>query len=136
MSKASNNWLIQARKFGELAPFMSMMLRAREAEMSFEYQFKMRHQNFQSAVKVEIWLQDGRAVVMFTDINKGISITNSAEVVIEGVYHRYLSGLRKADCLFMETYDKHKDGIDLIIPHWCGEKVADVDWLHIGKIVN
>lgn len=90
-----------------------------------------------SECSVKIWMKDGFAFILLTDTGKGTSVTNAAEQLIEEIYFSQLQpkGLAKDKCLFVETYDP-KEGIDVVIPVWDKNKVIDVDWKHMGKIIN
>lgn len=130
------NAVIQAQMNDRLISFLPLLSRMRKPDLDFIHSFRWMGRGFDSEVKVEIWFQDLKAVVMFTDTGVGTSITNAAEQVIEEVYHKKLFGFVKENCLFIETYDKYKDGVDIIIPVWNGETVADVGWAHLGKILK
>lgn len=93
---------------------------------------------------VEMWnLPNGKILVVLNDTGKGTSVTNASEQIITELYNQYLEkwGYRPQECFFTETYDKYKEGIDLIIPEWTKDpygrwKVGDVEWRHIGKLVS
>jgi hypothetical protein len=85
-----------------------------------------------SECTIEIWRGKNKAVVLFTDNNKGTSVTNAADQLITEIYNKHLIYLHKENCIFMETYDR-KEGIDFIIPTWSGNKVESVSWVHYGN---
>lgn len=90
-----------------------------------------------SRCKVEIWnLGDEKAVVLFTEIDFGTSVTNSAETLVKEIYNKYLNEIDKDKCIFMETYSERLDDIDLITPTWRGDEVTSVSWRHLGKRIT
>jgi len=92
-----------------------------------------------SSCDLEIWLtEDGRAVVLFTEIDHGTSVTNAGETLVEGVYEEFLKEkeIDKEKCLFMETYPHALGAIDLVIPKWNGDKVTSVSWRHLGTRIG
>ena len=90
---------------------------------------------FKSECKVEIWKQGKQAVVLFTDLGIGTSVTNASEKLVTEIYNLYLSDCNPNECLFAETYDK-TEAIDVIVPTWKGFQVIGVDWFHLGKIIK
>lgn len=118
-----------------LAPFLPTLSRKREPDHSFVHKYK-GFGRFPSHCKVEIW-KDGRyAVVMFTELesNKGTSITNAAEIIVQEVYNLHLTSFLKECVLFVETYPYHKH-VDMILPEWSGRNVIRVGWTHLGKLL-
>ncbi len=123
-----------------LEPFKGALSRTRDPDMKFIHKF-LGFGIHKSECQVEIWFQDDRAIVVFTDTNKGTSVTNASEQIITEVYNQYLAKFPVSKVLFCETYDKVKDGIDWIEPTWTpdgkgGLMVHDVEWHHLGKIVK
>jgi len=90
-----------------------------------------------SNCQVEIWkLDEGRAVVLLTDMGQGTSVTNASETIITEVYEKHLKGTDKTKCLFMETYPYDNADIDQVVPTWDGDQVISVNWVHIGKKIK
>ncbi len=90
-----------------------------------------------SSCNLDIWLlEDERAVVLFTEVNHGTSVTNAAETLVEEIYNKYLEKFDKDKCLFMETYSERPEHVDQIVPTWDGDQVISVNWVHIGKRIN
>jgi hypothetical protein len=123
----------------ELEPFMPLLAKTKRPDLKFTHHFK-GFGIHKSEVDVEIWKEHGKALILFTDTNKGTSITNAAEQVITEVYREHLHAFDVEDCLFCETYNKHKEGIDIILPEWdvdyYGKKTCrDVEWRHVGKVI-
>jgi hypothetical protein len=96
-----------------------------------------------SECNIKIWcfpynpniLNDGvfeKAFVLFTDLGKGTSVTNASEDLVEWVYYHFLIRLKPEDCIFAETYQGKKEGVDIVAPVWNKGKVIDVNWLHLG----
>lgn len=108
----------------------------RNPDLSFIHKF-LGFRIHKSECKVEIWKLTDRCIVLFTDTNKGTSVTNASEQIITEIYNQYLiHDYRREQCLFAETYDKVKEGIDVILPEWNGNSCESVEWRHLGKIVK
>jgi hypothetical protein len=88
-----------------------------------------------SKCKVQIWKFNDKAVVLFTDLGIGNSVTNSAELLVTEIYRKYLYEYKKQCCIFAETYDI-KESVDIIEPiAWLGNECVEVEWHHLGKLV-
>lgn len=90
-----------------------------------------------SECKVEIWADETKAIILFTDLGKGTSVTNAAEDLVEKVYNKHLASYAKENCTFFETYDRFKlENVDFIIPTWDGNKVTAVSWKPLAQRFN
>ncbi len=109
----------------------------RDPDMRFTHHFK-GFGIHKSECLIEIWFLEKYCIVLFTDTGKGTSVTNASEQIITEVYEQAELNLMytREQCLFAETYDKVKDGIDIIIPEWKNGICVDVEWRHLGKIVK
>ena len=119
-----------------VAPFLPSLSRKRKPNMTFNHKF-IGLGTHKSECKVEIWTDPKYAVVVFTDINKGTSVTNGTETLVEEIFREYLfpSGYLKDCVLFCETYDL-ADMISVIIPEWNHQMVRSVEFKYLGKIVD
>jgi len=117
-----------------LEPFKSLPSLEQRPANEFTHDFK-GFGTHKSRCLVQIWRGENCCAVLFTDLNIGTSVTNAAEQIIEEVYSQHLKQhYPRERCLFIETYDK-TEGLDIIVPKWDGERVYDVDWKHLGKII-
>jgi hypothetical protein len=108
----------------------------RQPDLSFTHHF-IGLRIHKSECKVEIWKLPTKCVILFTDTNKGTSVTNAAEQLITEIYNQYLiKDYKTNQCLFAETYDKVKEGIDIILPEWHDNICEDIEWRHLGKFVK
>lgn len=105
----------------------------RDADIKIDNYLYKGYGNCNSYCKLEIWKEEDKAVVLFTDINIGTSVTNASDILVTEIYNNFLLDYDKKNCLFMETYDEAK-GVDIIVPKWKGSLVHDVTWIHLGKI--
>lgn len=92
-----------------------------------------------SECDVKIWFEKEKAIVLFTDIGKGTSVTNASEQLVTEIYNGYLTKFDKNNVMFMETYERDKrhriEDVDIVVPVWQDGKAVDVNWFHLGKIV-
>ncbi len=91
-----------------------------------------------SECKIEIWKDADKAVILFTDIGKGTSVTNASEQLVTEIYNKYLLNYDKKNLMFIETYQKRKNVIesaDVVVPIWDGNEASDVNWFHLGKLI-
>ena len=97
------------------------------------YRFK-GYGNYDSECKVMIWHNKDYHLVVFVDLGKGTSVTNASEQLVTEIYKKHLIIYDKKECMFVETYDNIQ--YDAISPTWQDDKVLNVNWFHLGKIVS
>lgn len=114
---------------------LSIPIPVKDPEISEIYNY-LGFGRVQSSCELQIWFVEDRAVILFTEIDHGTSVTNAGEVLVEEVYKNYLEGVDKTKCLFMETYPYEGASIDQVVPTWDGDQVISVNWVHIGKRIN
>lgn len=122
-----------------LNDFIENISLEREPDLTVNpYRYKGFH-TFSSKCKVDVWYNRNqlKAIALISELpdNDGTSITNAAEIIITNFWNDYLRAYPRENCLFIETYDKHR-GIDAIIPKWNNKEVESVSWKHIGTIVK
>ncbi len=97
------------------------------------YQFPGLY-GFPSKCGLAIYKQEGRAVVVFTELpdNPGTSVTNAIELLATQVCSEMLLHYRPADIRFVEHYpaDRHrqKETYDLVQLEWDGSQFKSPRW--------
>lgn len=127
--------------------FNDLRINKRKPDFEFVHEYK-GFGIHNSECKVEIWTQimsdRKNAVILFTDLGKGTSVTNASEQIVTEIWQKCLPGLfHQKDCLFLETYDGDKNNVDIVVPTWSNEniekiipenKCIKVTWKHLGKM--
>jgi hypothetical protein len=123
----------------ELTKYHQALALQREPDIHLNpYKFKgLRTHN--SECDVKIWFENDKAIILFTDIGKGTSVTNASEQLVTEIYNSYLTKYDKKNLMFMETYERNKrhkiEDVDVVVPIWQDNEAVDVNWFHLGKLM-